>query len=110
MIINKKRYDVISDIFEKYAMTVPFRLMINNKFFIEIAKDEFHKNIYKEVVCKYKNLPIKNAKLLRYYHSNAFMFYIESEELEEEILKVENNWYDSNWKYLTRKEANEGWF
>ena len=109
MIINKKSYFIIRDIFDKYPNTVPFKIFINNKFYIELTKSEFHKCLYKEVICKYMTLPISKIVSWARYKGQQYIFYVDSEEFEEAILKVENEWYDSNYKFMTGKVVKEVW-
>lgn len=109
MIINKKTYFIISDIFEKYPRTLPFRLLINKKFFIEITKDEFHKLLYKEAICKYMSLPIARIKSWTAYNRRSYIFEIDSIVLEEEILKVENEWFDKHDKFMKLEVVKQVW-
>lgn len=109
MIINKKNYFLIRDIFEKYPRTLPFRLLINKKFFIEITKDEFHKLLYKEAICKYMTLPIARITNWTAYNRKSYIFEIDSVEFEQEILKVENEWFDKNDKFMKLEVVKQIW-
>lgn len=111
MIINKKNYITISDVFEKYKKTVPFRIVVNNKFYVEATLNEFHKSIYKEAICSFKNLALLDYKIERYsVRAKLVKFYVDSVSFERELLRVEDEWYDKNNNLIIRKKGEVLWF
>lgn len=108
--IDKVNYFIIRDIFEKFPRTLPFRLLINKKFFIEITKDDFHKLLYKEVICKFMFLPIARTRNWTAYNRKSYIFEIDSTDFEKEILKVENEWFDKHDKFMKLEVVKELWF
>lgn len=111
MIINKKRYYTISDIFENYKKTVPFKIVVNNKFYVEATLSEFHKSIYKEAICSFKHLPLLDYKIEPYSVRGKYVkFYVESDDFEKELLRVEDEWYEHNNNLPIRKKGEALWF
>lgn len=110
MIINKKSFYTISDILEKYNKTMSFRIVVNKKFYIEAKLEEFHNNCYKEAICKFKHLPLLNYRIENYYNKGKYIvFFVESNDFEEEILKIENEWYEKNHGKIIKKKGENLW-
>lgn len=111
MIINKKSFVTISDIFEKYKKSIPFRIVVNRKFYIEILLRDFHNNLYNETIIAFKNLPLLNYYRTENYYGKGkyIVFFVKSNEFEEEILKVENEWYEKNNIYIVSKKGEVLW-
>lgn len=111
MIINKKRYYTISDIFEKYKKTMPFKIVVNHKFYVEATLSEFHKSIYKEAICSFKYLPLLDYEIEPYsVRGKSVKFYVESDVFEKELLRVEDEWYENNNNLIKKKKGEVLWF
>lgn len=81
-----------------------FRLVVNNKFHINIQPCKFHANKYRSIISKYMFLYILDKQEEPRYETYSIKkFYVQSDELERDLLFFENKWYDKQNLYLKEK-------
>lgn len=81
-----------------------FRVVVNNKFHVNIQPCKFHGNKYRNIISKYMFLNILDKQEEPRYDTYSIKkFYVQSDELERDLLFFENKWYDSQNLYLKEK-------
>lgn len=84
--------------------SIVFRLVVNNKFYVSIQPCKFHANKYRSIISKYMFLYILDKQEEpRYDTYDIKKFYVQSDELERDLLFFENQWYDNKNLYLKEK-------
>ena len=79
-------------------------IILNHKFNIFNGfRNRFMNSEYKETIISYAEIQVEKY-IIEYGPVKKWKIYVNSKELEEEILKQENEWYDSRISYLKSKK------
>ena len=83
-------------------------LVVNNRFNIHFRLDNLHTFPYRDILLKYKNLEVTPEPTDMWDKvKNYKKFYVNSLEMELDILELENEWYDSNHNYIKKENKEE---
>lgn len=89
--------------------SVYISIIVNNKFALfNCVKSKMNEREHIEYIRGFEDLEVKNIKKHLRYSYNCVSIYVESDELENRCLMLENIWYDSLNVYIKRKEV-FGW-
>ena len=92
-------------VLNKIAREDHFEIILNHKFSIYKGfKKSFPKATYKDLIVLNGDIQVEKY-FVEYGYTNAYKIYISDIILEEEILKKENEWYDSRCSYLRRTKG-----
>lgn len=83
------------EIMRTSSPTIPFKLIVNNKFYVTVIPNRFYKNKYKDILKKYMFLFIVDRQYEKLYQYKTKKLYVQSESLEKELLNFEDEWYNS---------------
>ena len=102
---------IIEDLLLRSSLSLPLIIVVNNKFTIRLVPEEFYRYTYKDILKKYVTLPIIYADktYIDVYGTNIKKYYVESKQLEKDLIDFENNWYDKNRKFIKKKEGELLW-
>lgn len=78
--------------------TMPLKIVVNNKFYVQLVPNDFHKSTYRNILRKYMFLMVLEQRIEYRPTYKLKKYYVQSEELERELIDFENKWYDKNKK------------
>lgn len=78
--------------------TMPLKIVVNYKFYVQLVPNDFHKSTYRNILRNYMYLMVLDQRTEYRPSYKVKKYYVESEELEKELLDFENKWYDKNKK------------
>ena len=95
---------------EKIKALTPSRyvkVIVNNKFSLfNCIKTRMKDSEHMEYMQGFMRLPVMFTESTYYYTYNCVKLYVHSQALEDRCMMLENLWYDSENKYMNRKEVN----
>jgi hypothetical protein len=78
--------------------TMPLKIVVNNKFYVQLAPNDFHKSTSRAILRNYMFLTVLEERIEYRPSYKIKKYYVESEELERDLIDFENKWYDKNKK------------
>lgn len=86
--------------------SVYISIIVNNKFALfNCVKSKMNEREHIEYIKGFEDLEVKNIKKHLRYSYNCVSIYVESDELENRCLRLENMWYNTNNNFMDRKEG-----